>query len=58
MELTEYEASIVLEVARKSQETSTYGCMPKLYIEEFNHKNINKYYRLKKSLQQTEVQDE
>jgi len=43
MELTEYEASIILEVARKSQETSTYGCMPKMYIEEYTKENVKKY---------------
>lgn len=47
MELTDYEASIVLDVARKSQETSTYGCMPRMYIEEYTKENIDKYYRLK-----------
>lgn len=47
MELTDYEASIILEVARKSQSTSTYDCMPKMYIEEYTKNNIKKYYNLK-----------
>lgn len=51
MELTDYEASIVLDVARKSQETSTYSCMPKMYIEEYTKENIDKYYGLKEQIE-------
>lgn len=51
MELTDYEVQIILEVARKSQKTSYYGCMPKMYVEEYTKENINNYYRLKEEEQ-------
>lgn len=43
MELTDYEVQIILEVARKSQETSTYGCMPIMYVKEYTKENIEYY---------------
>lgn len=52
MELTDYEVQIISEVARKSQETSFYGCMPRMYVEDYTKENI-KYYGL-----QEEIEDE
>ena len=34
MDLTESEAILLEKVAAKANETSTYGCMPRMYIEE------------------------
>ena len=34
MDLTEGEAILLEKVAAKANETSTYGCMPRMYIEE------------------------
>ena len=34
MELTEGEAILLEKVAAKANETSTYGCMPRMYVEE------------------------
>ena len=34
MELTENEYQFLLKVSEKANETSTYGCMPRLYIEK------------------------
>jgi len=34
MELTQTEAELVDRIGILSKETSTYGCMPKLYIEK------------------------
>lgn len=34
MELTEPEYQFLLRVSEKSNETSTYGCMPRLYVEK------------------------
>ena len=34
MDLTEGEAILLEKVAKKANETSTYGCMPRMYIEE------------------------
>lgn len=34
MELTEGEVILLEKVAAKANETSTYGCMPRMYVEE------------------------
>ena len=34
MELTEQEYQFLLRVSEKANETSTYGCMPRLYVEK------------------------
>ena len=34
MDLTEREAILLEKVAAKANETSTYGCMPRMYVEE------------------------
>ena len=34
MELTENEYQFLLKVSEKANETSTYGCMPRLYVEK------------------------
>ena len=34
MDLTEGEVILLEKVAAKANETSTYGCMPKMYVEE------------------------
>lgn len=34
MELTEQEAELVKRICNRSSETSTYGCMPTMEIEE------------------------
>ena len=34
MDLTEGEAILLEKVAAKANETSTYSCMPKMYVEE------------------------
>ena len=34
MDLTEGEAILLEKVAAKANETSTYGCMPRMYVEE------------------------
>ena len=34
MDLTEGEAVLLEKVAAKANETSTYGCMPRMYVEE------------------------
>ena len=39
MELTEGEAILLEKVAAKANETSTYGCMPRMYIEEENEES-------------------
>ena len=35
IELTEGEAILLEKVAAKANETSTYGCMPRMYVEEY-----------------------
>lgn len=35
MDLTEREAILLENVAAKANETSTYGCMPRMYVEEY-----------------------
>lgn len=55
MELTNEELELVREICKKSQETSTYCCMPRMYIEEYTKENINKYsYTFLKALGLTE----
>ena len=34
MDLTEREAILLEKVSAKANETSTYGCMPRMYVEE------------------------
>ena len=34
MDLTEGEAILLEKVAAKANETSTYGCMPRMYVQE------------------------
>lgn len=50
MELTDCEMQIILEVARKSQETSFYGCMPIMYVKDYTKENIE-YYCLEEEIE-------
>lgn len=43
MELSEEELKLVQELCKKSQETSTYACMPVMEILEYNEEN-RKWY--------------
>ena len=37
MELDEKELQLVQEICKKSQETSTYGCMPEMFVYDENN---------------------
>ena len=42
MDLTEGEAILLEKVAAKANKTSTYGCMPRMYIEESEESEAKK----------------
>ena len=43
MDLTEREAILLEKVAAKANETSTYGCMPRMYIKEDEESEAKKF---------------
>lgn len=43
MDLTEGEAILLEKVAAKANETSTYGCMPRMYVEESEESEAKKF---------------
>ena len=43
MDLTEREAILLEKVATKANETSTYCCMPRMYVEESEESEAKKF---------------